>query len=239
MFRASRRDKLVKSAQRSNPQRACGILINGTDVILTETIRISRIVNEARKFFLLGIKTIESAPARSNPKGRGPAGRRRSFIDRPHRIMAQALRIIGVVDETDKFLLPAIELVQAIGRSDPKPVRLIFINGIHRVVAEAVRIVGVIDIANKFGFVGSWAFQDKLIEAAAPGSNPERTRMIFADRINRIMAEALGVVGVMKVVNKTLTIAIKAVQPAAIRSDPERTVKCVAGFIDGQDRIFR
>ena len=81
---------------------------------------------------------IEAAAVSSQPKSSATI-----FVDREDRVMAETVRIIGIVNETDKSFPFAIrcfafmdnQLVESAAGADPKRAGAIFINGPNPVVA--------------------------------------------------------------------------------------------------------
>ena len=78
---------------------------------------------------------------RLSPPQRADPQRPRSILgDHPHAIVAQALRVGGVVAIGGEGAGGAVEAVESARRAKPQHPRSIFVDRYHRVVAQAARV---------------------------------------------------------------------------------------------------
>ena len=189
--------------------------------IVTQAVGVAGIVDEPDETFIFSIHSfaltanqlVESA-ARSDPKRAGAV-----FINRPNSIVAEAMRILRVIDKMGKLFGGAIEAIEAaVISSDPKHAGVIFANGLDAIVAEAVGILPVIYKTREFpgGTV-------ELVKPAAVGSDPKRVPRggIFVDSADAVGAEAVRVSRVVDEMDKAFLIALELVEPF-LSSNPER-----------------
>jgi len=229
-------------ARSSNPKRAPSrpakrerIFVNWKDGIVAETVVILRVVEKSRKLFLVAIKFIESA-IRCNPERVPRSG---IFMDWPNRIVTKAVGILGIVHKMGKLLLAAIKLIESAKPcSNPERAGTVFIDWPNTIMTKTVGIIRLVDKMGEVLLVASKSFTsnvgglDKSIESAAIRSNPEYTKTIFADWLDKIIIKTVWVLQVIGKAGKLLGVAIKLIESPATSSNPKRVPRIFTNWSD-------
>ena len=124
------------------------------------------------KLFCFRIEPIEAA-LRADPEDTGAV-----FNNRPDDIMAQAVRIIRIVLVTRELPAFTIKFVEPSHRPHPDRPGPVFINSPYNIIAQAVRVVRVVLVPDE-----SVLFPVILIEAAAPGTNPQNAALVCEPKL--------------------------------------------------------
>jgi hypothetical protein len=67
------------------------------------------------------------------------------------------------------------------------------------------------------------AFSVELVKPSATRPNPEHALLIFKDRPDDILTQAIGLIGVGLVVSEFTLLSIESIDASAKRADPERS----------------
>ena len=114
--------------------------------------------------------------------------------DKTQPIIAQRGRIVGIVAVVDKPVPLAVEPVEPAGiEADPERPFAVYVKRVDIATTETMRIIRIVSEMGKA--VGASV---SLVEAPAR-ADPQRTGPIFVNCPDRVVAQAAGVVGVVRI----------------------------------------
>lgn len=165
------------------------------------------------------IKFIKPA-ARANPQ-RAAQG---IFADGPGGVVVQTIAVLFVVQVMFEKPARAIKFIQPPAkRREPEMAAAIFVNRPNEIMAQTVRVVGIIfimcELCHWLGLPIVFP-QDQFVQSAG-SPKPNYPGIVDMNGANLIIAQTINIGRVVLVMMETFSFAIKPIQPASRRSNPE------------------